>query len=107
MHRVSTPPFTFELPIQTSICTQIQVTCKQRDIQFLKHYKDGIVPSGMTLDGKNVTIKLTQEDTKSLVPKVPMDTQVRVLTNSGDVYASQVFSVPVFDVLNEEILSDG
>ena len=52
-------------------------------------------------------VKLTQEETKAFNSRFSVYTQVRVLTNDDDAYASQIFTVKVNDVLNEEILADG
>lgn len=106
MYRVTTPTFTFTLPIQTSSCKEIQVTLKQGAIKIIKHYQDGTLPSGMTLNDKDVYVKLTQEETKAFATYVALNAQIRVLTNDDDAYASQVFIVNVNDVLNEEILAD-
>lgn len=106
MYRVTTPTHTFTLPIQTSSCKEVQVTYKQNDNQLIFHYQNGTVPEGMTLNGSNVIIKLTQEQTKAFNPKVSVLAQVRVLTSDDNAYASQIFSIKVNDVLSEEILSN-
>ena len=107
MYRVTTPTHTFTLPIQTSSCKEIQVTYKQKNAELVFHYQDGIMPSGMTLDGKNVIVRLTQEQTKAFNSSRMVATQVRVLTTGNDAYASQVFNVSVNKVLNDEVLTDG
>lgn len=107
MYRVTTPTHTFTLPIQTSSCAEVQVTYKQNATSLIFHYQDGTLPDGMTFDGKKVIIRLTQEQTRAFNPRIQTLTQVRVLTNGGDAYASQIFSITVNDVLNEEVLTDG
>ena len=107
MYRVTTPYLTFTLPIQTSTCKEVLVTIKQNETTLTKHYENGTMPSGMSFDGKNVIVKLTQEETKALNPRFGASAQVRVLTTDGDAYASQIFTISVKDVLNEEILADG
>lgn len=104
MYRVTTPSYTFTLPSDTSQYSEIQVTLRQGCRQLVKHYQDGTLPSGMTLDGKDVVIELTQEETKKFAPGT-FSAQVRVLTPSGDSFASQIFTVMVNQVLNEEILA--
>lgn len=106
MYRVTTPTHTFTLPDNTSSYDEIQVTYKQNNVVLTKHYQDEVLPSGMTLNGKNVIIRLTQEETKAFNPRMAVLAQVRVLTGSGDAYASEIFSIDVKDVLNEEILAD-
>ena len=121
MYRVTTPTHTFTLPIETSTCKEIQVTYYQEPKKnvskcvpvrtvggeyIVKHYQNGQLPEGMTLDGKNVIIRLTQEETKLFNAGDVIKAQVRVLTNADDAFASQKFNVQVYDVLNEEILKD-
>lgn len=106
MYRVTTPTHKFTLPIQTSTCKEIQVTYKQGDNSLVKHYQNGTLPAGMTLNGKDVIIELSQEETKAFKPGAVVNVQIRVLTNDDLAYASQMFTIYVNNVLNEEILID-
>ena len=106
MYRVTTPTHTFTLPIQTSTCKEVEVTYKQNDHVERFHYQDQTLPEGMTLDGKNVIIHFTQEQTKRFLPIYPIAAQVRVLTNDDEVFASQMFTLYIDDVLSERILAD-
>lgn len=103
MIRVTTPTHTFTLPIDTSTLNEIQLTYKQYNISLVKHYHDGILPSGMTLDGYDIIQVLSQKET-SMFKKGDVKVQVRVLTNAGKVLSSQEMVVDVSDTLNEEIL---
>lgn len=47
---------------------------------------------------------LTQEETKSFNPVAQVSVQVRVLTNTGNSWASKIFTTGVHDVLNDEVL---
>ena len=105
MYRVTTATHIFTLPIQTGTCSEIEVTYKQSDITKTFLYENDTLPDGMTLDGKNVIIKFTQEQTKEFLSAFPVTAQVRVLTNDGDVFASQMFYISVDDTLSERILS--
>lgn len=106
MYRVTTPTYTFTLPIQTSACKEILITLKQSSIELEKHYENSTLPDGMTLNGKDVYIHLTQEETKAFNTDHVVKAQVRVLTNDNEAFASQMINVYVNDVLNEEILKD-
>lgn len=106
MYRVTTPTHTFTLPIQTGTCEVILVTYEQDGIKVTKKYANGTLPSGMTLDGKNVVIRLTQEETKLFKSDDFAFAQVRVLTNAGDSFASRQFPLFVEEVQSEEILTD-
>lgn len=105
MYRVTTPTHTLTLPIDTATCDEIQVTYKQDKVVLVKHYENNIVPDGMTLDGEDVVIKLTQEETKKFKADRSALLQVRVRVGEN-VYASRTFKMPVGAVLNEEILTD-
>ena len=104
MYRVTTPTHTFTLPINTNVCKEIQVTYEQGSTELVKHYQDGVLPDGMTIDGETVVINLTQEETKRF-KKGAVKVQVRVLTNADKAFASQIFSVKANDVLNDEVLA--
>ena len=104
MYRATTPPHTFTLPIETNTCDKIQVTYKQGDFKIVKTYENGTLPSGMSLNGKVVSIKLTQEETKQFKADAEVKAQVRAKTIGGDVFASQKFNVSVADVLSDEVL---
>lgn len=104
MYRVTTPTHTFKLPVDTSEFAEIQVTYKQGGVTLIKHYQDGTLPSGMTLNEKYVVILLTQEETKQFKSGL-VNVQLRALTNSGRAFASQMFKLAASEVLNEEILS--
>lgn len=103
MYRATTPTHVFTLPFETSTCTEIQVAYKQNNHELVRHYQDGTLPEGMTLDGKDVNIFLSQEDTLAF-SRGKAQVQIRVL-KSGKVMASQKMNVSVYDVINEEVLS--
>lgn len=103
MYRVTTPTHTYTLPIETSNCKEILVSYKQNNVLLEKHYQDGTLPSGMTLNGNDVIVNLTQAETKAF-KNGKIDVQVRVLTNANKAFASQMFTITHKDVINEEIL---
>lgn len=104
MYRATTPTHTFTLPMDTSNCLEILVTYKQGNVQLDKHYQDNIIPDGMTLDGADVSVRLTQQETL-MFKRDEVSAQVRVLTTQNQAMASQKFKIRVHDVLNEDILS--
>lgn len=104
MYRATTPTHTFTLPMDTSNCLEILVTYKQGNVQLDKHYQDNIIPDGMTLDEKDVSVRLTQQETL-MFKRDEVSAQVRVLTTQNQAMASQKFKIRVHDVLNEDILA--
>lgn len=105
MYRATTPTHTFTLEIDTSTCAEVLVTYKQGKVMLEKHYEDGNVPSGMTLNGNKVIIKLTQEETNLFAHSTKADVQLRALTTSGDVLTTKIFRIDVNRVLNDEVLA--
>lgn len=105
MYRATTPTHQFILPVDTSELKEIQITYKQGERTLVKHYQDGTLPDGMTLDGENVFIRLTQRETLLFKPGKSVKAQIRVLTDGNDALASQKFDIKLNDVLNEDILS--
>ena len=103
MYRATTPTHIFTLPFDTSTCSEILVSYRQKKTALDKHYQDGTLPDGMTLDEDKVIISLTQDETKKF-DRGEAQAQLRVMTNGGDVMASQVFNLKIREVLNEETL---
>lgn len=104
IYTATTQSDTFTLPIETNTCSKIQVTYTQDKNKIVKLYKNGTLPSGMTLDGKRVIIRLTQDETIKFNSDSMVKVQIRVKTNTGDVFASQKWKVYVDTSLNEDIL---
>ena len=103
MYRATTPTHQFTLPMNTSECSEIQITYSQCGVSLVKHYQDGMLPSGMTLDGEDVFVRLTQLETLQFQANKPVKAQVRVLVGN-DAMASQKFQITINNVLNEEVL---
>lgn len=103
MYRVTTPTHTYTLPISTDECAEIQITYKQDKTSVVKHYQDGTLPDGMSLEGNTVIVVLSQEETAKFA-KGKVEAQVRVLTTGGEAMASQTFKLKINDVLNDEVL---
>lgn len=105
MYRATTPIHTFSLPISTADCKDILITYKQgKNIVLEKYMDDRVLPSGMTINNKTITIVLTQEESK-LFKAVAATVQVRILTDAGTVCASDIFNFKVKDVLDDDELT--
>lgn len=105
MYRATTPTHTFTLPVDTSTLAEILVSYRQGNVSIDKHYEDGTLPPGMTLDGAKVIVKLTQEEANKFKGENQASVQVRVLTASGDALASKRFGITIKEVINDEVLS--
>ena len=104
MYRATTPTHTFTLPIDTSTCSVVQVSYEQGTAKVVKTCRDGETTPGMMLDGQDVIVVLSQEETKVFKVGIVF-VQLRVLTTSDEAFASKVFKIPVKQVLSEDILT--
>lgn len=101
MVRGTTPTHTFIFPFSSSLIETLFITYKQ----VIGNGKSIIIEKGLndceTIDNKLI-VKLTQEETLTLVHGVQTEIQVRVKTHDGEALASQIIRVST-----EEILKDG
>ena len=107
MIRATTPTqiFTFPETIDPNNCREIQITYAQASekgcrskYQILEKNKSDLI-----IEGQKTTLKLTQQEMNKFRPGTAQ-IQIRAKDSSGAVMASQIFNVPVKQVLNEEIL---
>lgn len=95
----TTPKHTFKLPFDTSVIRKIRVIYSQNDTAILtKTEKDCV------LGNNDLSVTLTQEDTFKFDHKLPVEIQVRVLTNNGSVAASIPKKVGVTKCLETEVI---
>lgn len=106
MYRVTTPRFTFKLPIDTSECDIIQVTFRQGKRKLVKASQGSTLASGMSFDADKVIVILTQEETKDFDYGDDMYVQLRALTAGGEAYASKSYQIMVEDVEDDSILGE-
>lgn len=98
----TTPMHSFTFPEDPSIFSEIEITYQQLGIILFQKYK-----KDLTFDTGNVVkFKLTQEETLMFSLNSPVRIQVKVLTSANDVLASQIFDVPVKEILNPNVLED-
>jgi hypothetical protein len=98
LNQATTPIHIFKLPMDTSECSKIEVAYKQgyRKIYITNDDDE------MTLDEKNVIIKLTQEQSLRF-EEGKAKVQIRVLSNDV-VYKSRAFDVHVNESISKRIL---
>lgn len=95
----TTPKHTFNLQIDTEDIKTAEVVYVQRgDVKVTKTNKD------ITIEGKTIVVNLSQEDTFQFQPFKPVQIQLRVLTKSGEVLASRIFTVSCDECLSNEVL---
>jgi hypothetical protein len=99
MIRATTPTHKFTLPFNyTQYVKKILITYYQKGNIVLEKNENDV-----QIDGNIVSYKLTQEETK-LFSNGFVRVQVRVLTINDDALASEEQTVPIDNVLNDEVL---
>lgn len=99
IRRATTPKQTFTLDLENvSDLTEILITYAQRGIIVVERKK-----ASMTIEGNEVSFRLTQEETLSFRENIPVEIQVRVFTSDNNALASDIFEVSVGRVLDEEV----
>ena len=99
MRRGTTPKHTFTLPFDTATIEKIRVIYAQRDaVVFEKKESD------VHLVGNEVRVTLTQADTLKLQSAYKTEIQIRVLTKSGQAFASDIVSVNTDRCMTDEVL---
>ena len=99
MIRGTTPTHIFEIPIDSSLLKQVQITYAQGSANLLVKTIEDCV-----LDGNSISVTLSQEETLMFSHKKDVEVQIRVLTKDGTAMATTVRQVDVGRVLNEEVL---
>lgn len=102
MRRGTTPTLQITVTGLTDIEVQnLYLTLRQGQTTIEK------TESGVTIDGEVISATLTQEETLSLVAKVDVALQLRVLSTNNTAYASNIVTVPVEAILKEGVITDG
>lgn len=99
MRRGTTPTHTFTLPFSVDAINKVRVIYAQSEI--VKIIKK---ESEVKLQGNQVVVKLTQQDTLKLNCKLKTDIQLRVLTHAGDALASKIYTLSTKRCLDNEVL---
>lgn len=100
MRRFTTPTHTFELiDFDVSLIERIKITYAQGGKVILEK-RD----SEISVKDSKAVIRLTQEDTAKFSMGKAVDVQVRILTKGGDAIASAPKTIPLLDVLDDEVL---
>ena len=97
--RGTTPKHIFVLPVDGTICHKIRVIYTQGDKKVLVLDKDR-----MTINDRQATCKLTQDETLMFEQNMSVEIQMRILTTGGDALASEVFKTNVGRLLEDEVL---
>ncbi len=102
MIRGTTPTHRFELPFSTDNVAEALVVYKQNDKEILRK-----TVRHCHMDGKALSVDLTQEETFRFCCNRKAKSQARVLTTDGKVWASPIVIIEVGECLTEDILGGG
>lgn len=100
MIRYSTPTIEIETDIDNlQDFSEIWVSFKQNDV-ILRKTKEQI-----KIDGKNISVDLSQEETGAFKEKEPVEVQIRFLTSDGKAGGSNIEIIKFSKVLENEVIS--
>lgn len=97
--RGTTPTLEFVLPFDASQLKEIWVSFKQGSYIVIDK-----AMNELAVDGKIVTVHLTQHETLVLSQKNTCAIQVRVLTLDDEALASQIITCAVGDILKDGVI---
>lgn len=99
MHKGTTPKHTFKIPFKTETIAILRVTYAQRDEIVVEKTE-----ADCTLEGDEIIVKLSQEETLSFDENEFVKIQIRIITTDGEALVSNKIRLSVGDVLNKEVL---
>lgn len=100
IRRCSTPTHTFTLPFDTSDIKSLMVIYAQGGNEVFHKNKEDC-----NLDGNTLSLTLTQEETKAFNHKLDVQVQLRVLAYNGSSIVSDIETIAVKTVLNDEVMA--
>lgn len=105
MRRGTTPTHTFELPFDVSSIKEVQITYSQSD-HYLDEKRTKVVKTtkDCKLEGKTISVDLTQQDTLAFSHKLQVAIQLRVLMFDKTALVSEVIKRDVEPCLDNEVL---
>ena len=97
MYRFSTPTHTFKFNTEVNDFQEILITYAQNGNIILEKHKDELSFSD---DGKQASFKMTQEESSLFESNRTAAIQVRVLTKTGDSFASPICKCSIEPVIH-------
>lgn len=94
----TTPTHTFDVPFPVDTIRDLRIVYAQAGSEVLVKEK-----YDCEMEGHQITVKLTQEDTFLFNPNLYVEAQIRVLTIEGEVMASDIVRINPYRVLGEEV----
>ena len=95
----TTPTHIFYLPLDPALLKRIKNTYAQDGKGTLEKYE-----TDCTINGKELRLELSQEDTFKFDERSIVDIQIRVLTNEGKAPKTPVYHIRPDECLDTEVL---
>lgn len=100
MYRASTPTHNFTMNIDyAEYGEEVLITYKQKGRTIVEKTQDDI-----TVNGNEISLTLTQEETNLFFPNEIVEIQLRIKTKDGKVLPSPIFRRSVNEVLNDKVM---
>lgn len=99
MRKGTTPTHVFALGIDAELVKDLRVVYAQNGRTIVRRDLNSC-----TLNGGELTVKLTQGETLRFDANKMVNIQIRVLTTGGDALASDIIAVTVDDCLDNEVI---
>ena len=110
MYRATTPKHTFMFEnLDPSTFKVLNIYYAQQGVELLKKTKSDCTFAIQEAENSTyylVMVHLTQEETKLFKGRSPVKIQLRALTSDDNAIATEIYEVPVFEVINDEVLMD-
>ncbi len=99
MRRGSTPTFSFILPANTSVFSNIEILFVQNGTVILT-----VDQTDLTLDGNEVSFVMTEEQSMAFSPASNGEIQIRLVAQDGTVLISEIRTFPIRKKYSEDLL---
>jgi len=100
MIRGTTPVHRFALPVGKENIREVRVTYAQKGRAVLVKKTEHCI-----VDGKVLSVRLSQKDTFLFDPGQELEIQLRILTPTGDALASEIIRTTVEQCLENEVMA--
>lgn len=95
----TTPTHIFTVPFDTEQITAVEITYCQNGNVILQKYEHDC-----KMQGRVISVKLSQTDTFEFICGVNVEIQIRVLTTDDTAFASDIMRVSCEKCLSDEVL---
>ena len=103
VYEATTPTALFRFSQDPLIYDVIQITFRRGPNKLIKRIDNGVLPEGITINDKLMSVTLSQEETLILGSGI-MRVQIRAKRSGGKVKASSKFRIRIDSSLDKEIL---